>query len=528
VSYGVLIGGEAMVSIEQSAGQGQNTLGDKLISVLHICQKMNSERDLNALLDLIAREATRLIEADRASLFLLDQEKGELWSKVALGREEILRFDARLGIAGAVALTGQTIKVEDPHQDPRFYADMEKLTGYRTQSLLATPLRNFAGEIIGTFEVLNKKGAAFSQDDEEILKVLAAQVAIAIETAQMVRNLTHHRDRLLQENTQLWKEVEGKFVTKNILGTSEKIQAVLRLVQQISGSSVDVLITGESGTGKELVAKTVHYNSPRARCPFVALNCAALPESLLESELFGIEKGVATGVERREGKFEAADGGALFLDEIGDLSLTAQAKLLRVLQERVVERVGARKTIPVDVRILSATNKNLEEEIKKGNFREDLYYRLKVIHIQLPPLREIPEDIALLANSFLASFCREMKREPMTFAPQALSAIRNYSWPGNVRQLENEVKRLVVSVPGSTVTDEDLSEAMRGSADAGLRMKSMREHSLKEMVSSLEKRMILEALQRHRQNQQQAANALGLSRQGLIKKVKRYGIKPDS
>ncbi|MFQ5849222.1 MAG: sigma 54-interacting transcriptional regulator [Candidatus Binatia bacterium] len=514
-----------MGSIEQSVGRKQDFLGDKLLSVLHICQKMNSERDLTALLDLIAREATRLIQADRASLFLLDREKGELWSKVALGREEILRFDARLGIAGAAALTGQTINVEDAHQDPRFYSEIEVRTGYRARSLLATPLRNFAGEIIGTFEVLNKKGGAFTQEDEQILKALAAQVAIAIETAQMVGDLRHHRDQLLEENTQLWKEVEGKFVTQNILGTSERIQVVLRLVQQISGSSVDVLITGESGTGKELLAKTVHYTSPRARRSFVALNCAALPESLVESELFGIEKGVATGVQPRMGKFEAANGGTLFLDEIGDLSLTAQAKLLRVLQERVIERVGGRKAIPVDVRILSATNKDLEVEIKKGNFREDLYYRLKVIHIQLPALREIPEDIPLLTNYFLANSCREMKKEPMNLTPQALSALMNYPWPGNVRELENEMKRLVVSVPGSTITEEDLSEAIRGGGGGRLPLKPPPEHSLKETVSELEKRMILEALQRCRQNQQHAAKALGLSRQGLIKKIKRYGIK---
>ncbi|MFQ5542679.1 MAG: sigma 54-interacting transcriptional regulator, partial [Candidatus Binatia bacterium] len=386
---------------------------------------------------------------------------------------------------------------------------------------------NFAGEIIGTFEVLNKKGGAFSSEDEQILKALAAQVSIAIETAQMVKGLKSHRDQLLEENTQLWKEVEGKFVTQNILGTSEKIQAVLRLIQQISGSSVNVLITGESGTGKELVAKTVHYSSPRARRTFVALNCAALPESLVESELFGIEKGVATGVERRVGKFEEADGGTLFLDEIGDLSLTAQAKLLRVLQERVIEHVGGRKELPVDVRILSATNKDIEEEIERGNFRGDLFYRLKVIHIQLPPLREIPEDIPLLTNYCLANSCRELKKDPMNLTPQALSALVNYPWPGNVRELENEMKRLVVSVREDTITEEDLSKAIRGSGDGRLPSESRSEHSLKDTVSELEKRMILEALQRNRQNQQQAAKALGLSRQGLIKKIKRYGINPD-
>ena len=448
-----------MEPTSQPFAKEENHLGEKLFPVLQICQKMNSERDLAALLDLIAREATKLMEADRASLFLLDRERGELWSKIALGSKEI-RFDARLGIAGAVALTGQTINVEDAHHDPRFYGEIDLRTGYSTGSLLAVPLRNHEGEIIGTFEVLNKKTGAFNQDDEEILKALAAQAAIAIETAQVMEEMKRHRDQLQEENAQLWKEVEGRFSTQSIIGTSERIHAVLRLIDQISNSSVGVLITGESGTGKELAAKAIHYKSPRARKPFVALNCAALPESLVESELFGIERGVATGVERRVGKFEAANGGTLFLDEIGDLSLTAQAKLLRVLQEKVVEHVGGRKPIPVDVRILSATNKNLEAEIRKGTFREDLYYRLKVIHIQMPPLREIREDIPGLANYLLANYCREMKMEPVNLAPEAARACMDYHWPGNVRELENEMKRLVLSVSGNTVEKRDLSEAI--------------------------------------------------------------------
>ncbi|MBI4490135.1 MAG: sigma-54-dependent Fis family transcriptional regulator [Deltaproteobacteria bacterium] len=486
---------------------------------------MNSERDLEALLDLIAREATRLMEADRASIFLLDREKHELWSKVALGSEEILRIDAHSGIAGAVAMTGQTINVEDAHQDARFYPGIDARTGYRTKSLLAVPLRNFEGQIIGAFEVLNKKQGAFSHEDEETLKALAAQAAIAIETAQMIRELKTHRNQLLQENTQLWKEVQGRYSRQKILGTSEKIQAVLRLIEKISDSSANVLITGESGTGKELAAKAIHFDGLRARRPFVALNCAALPESLVESELFGIEKGVATGVERRIGKIEEADGGTLFLDEVGDLSLTSQAKLLRMLQERVIEHVGGRKTIPVDVRILAATNKNLAAEIKKGSFREDLYYRLKVIQIQMPSLREIPQDIPLLANYFLADLCRQMKKEAMNLAPQALNCLISYPWPGNVRELENEMKRLVLSIPRKTIAEQDLSEAIRTSSDTSLRLKARQILALKNELAEFEKQKILDALEGCRHNQQQTARALGVSRQGLFKKMKRYGIK---
>jgi Nif-specific regulatory protein len=327
----------------------------------------------------------------------------------------------------------------------------------------------------------------------------------------------------LKENKRLFKEVKGRFSTRNIIGSSDKIQRILRLIKQISDSSVNVLITGESGTGKELFAKALHYSSPRAKNPFVALNCAALPDNLVESELFGIEKGVATGVEQRIGRFETADGGTLFLDEIGDLSLISQAKILRVLQEGVLERVGSTESIEVDVRILAATNKDLEKKIKNDAFREDLFYRLKVIQIHTPSLREMREDIPLLANYFLDKQCREMKKEPKKFSPGLLKCLSNYSWPGNNRELENEVKSLVVLTHKKIIGEEDLSENILES-DAVASSKSAPAVSMKESVEDLEKKMILEAMKLSNQNQIRAAEALGLSRQGLSKKIKRYNI----
>src|ERR1035437_9693974 len=358
-------------------------LNERLAAILAISHRMNSERDLSALLDLIAREATSLLDCERASIFLLDRERNELWSKVALGSEEILRFDARRGIAGNTALSGNTINVRDAYSDPRFYTAIDDKTGYRTRNVLAVAVRKQNREIIGAFEALNKRSGFFSARDEESLMALASHAAIAIETAQLIGELRRNQDELTQQNAHLWREVENRYATHGILGTGQRIQQIVRLVERIRDSVVNVLITGESGTGKELVAKALHYNSPRARQPFVALNCAALPETLLESELFGIEKGVATGVNSQVGQFQKADGGTLFLDEIGDLSLTAQAKILRVLEERVLERVGGHGPIPVDVRLLAATNKDLEAEIAKGTFREDLYYRIKVIHIHM-------------------------------------------------------------------------------------------------------------------------------------------------
>jgi Nif-specific regulatory protein len=288
---------------------------------------------------------------------------------------------------------------------------------------------------------------------------------------------------------------------------------------------VNVLITGESGTGKELAAKAIHFTSPRARRPFVALNCAALPETLLESELFGIEKGVATGVQSRIGQFQKADGGTLFLDEIGDLSLTAQAKILRVVQERVLERVGGRAPIPVDVRLLAATNKDLEAEIAKGSFREDLYYRIKVVHIHMPPLREIREEIPLLAKYFLREYCRENGLAVMEFAPEVMRRLCAAPWPGNVRQLRNEVMRLAACARQDLITDDDAWDELprpigRDEPLAG----PVRAESLKKAVEELERRMIEDALRITRHNQQQTARLLGLSRQGLINKLKRYSL----
>jgi Nif-specific regulatory protein len=498
----------------------RSELNDRLAAILAICQKMNSERDVGALLDLIAREATSLLDCDRASIFLLDRQTNELWSKVALGSDEILRFDARRGIAGTTALTGATINVSDAYSDPRFYTGIDDRTGYRTRNLLAVPMRNQRDEIVGSFEVLNKRVGAFNTRDEISLTALAGHAASAIETAQLIGDLE-------QQNAHLRREVENRYSTHGIIGNGPRIQQVVQLIERIRESTVNVLITGESGTGKELVAKAIHYTSPRARRAFVALNCAALPETLVESELFGIEKGVATGVERRMGQFEKAHGGTLFLDEIGDLSLTAQAKMLRVLQERVVERVGGRTPMPVDVRVLAATNKDLEAEIAKGAFREDLYYRIKVIHIHMPPLREIREEVSLLAVHFLREYCRETGRSQLEFAPVVLRQLTARPWPGNIRQLRNEVMRLAACARGSRIEEEDLLLGLPAAArEPEFRVvpAPVKLQSLKQATEDMERRMIGEALASTRQNQQQAARLLGLSRQGLINKMKRYSL----
>ena len=511
------------MSTAQTGFQGAPVAhSEKLSRVLAICQEMNSARDLGNLLDLVARQSAELLEADRASIFLLDRANNELWSKVALGSEETLRFDARLGIAGSVVMSGEASNVAIAADDPRFYSRMDELSGYETRSVLTVPLRTHQGEVVGAFQVLNKHSGGFTSEDEEILKTLAVQVAITIENVRLFAKLQQRKDELEEENTHLRHEVEGLFSTHNIVGTSHQIQSVIRLIEQIRDSSVNVLITGESGTGKELVARAIHYNSARAQKPFIALNCAALPDDLVESELFGIEKGVATGVDKRIGRFESAAGGTLFLDEIGDLSLKAQAKILRALQENVVERVGSARPIAVDVRVLAATNKDLDSGVRDKSFREDLYYRLNVVRVRLPALREIGSDIPVLAEHFLAKICADSDKPLSALQPDAVVCLQNYDWPGNIRQLENEMRRLVAVIRRKRIVADDLADEIRAARSAA--RKKPAGSNLHDAVSDLEAAMISEALAAHKNNQFQAAQALGLSRQGLINKIKRYGL----
>jgi transcriptional regulator with PAS, ATPase and Fis domain len=327
------------------------------------------------------------------------------------------------------------------------------------------------------------------------------------------------------------EKAKGRSFISNFIGTSPKILQVVKLIEKVADSPITVLITGESGTGKELAARTIHTNSSRSEKPFIAINCAALPESLLESELFGIEKGVATGVEKRAGKIEAADGGTLFLDEIGDMSFSAQAKLLRVLQERRMERVGGRGTIEVDVRVIAATNKDLKSEIEKESFRKDLYYRLNAVNIAMPSLREMKEDIPIIAEHFLKDVLQytptsELGSGSMSFSDEAMDCLEKYSWPGNVRELENEVKRAATLADSNVIEESDLSEHVRGTLEGRGVLQyaptmEVTTPTLKGSVEETEIRIIKEALEKSRGNKQKAAKILGITRQGLIKKIKR-------
>lgn len=298
---------------------------------------------------------------------------------------------------------------------------------------------------------------------------------------------------------------------------------------KIALSQASVLISGESGTGKELIARAIHYNSRRAKGPFIKVNCAALPESLLESELFGHEKGAFTGAQTlRQGLFERANEGTLLLDEIGEMPLVLQAKLLRILQEREFERIGGHQTIKVDIRIIAATNRDLQAMVKEGTFREDLFYRLNVIHLILPPLRDRREDISLLANHFLQKFSSENQRDIIDIDPMAMSLLTAWSWPGNIRELSNVIERAVVMNSGPIIFSEDLPPQTRQPVcNAGeVKTAPVGERNLKEEIKRVEKRIIMEVLEQQEGNRTRTALMLGISRRALMYKLQEYGIDP--
>ncbi|MBF0524682.1 MAG: sigma-54-dependent Fis family transcriptional regulator [Deltaproteobacteria bacterium] len=346
---------------------------------------------------------------------------------------------------------------------------------------------------------------------------LQERVENLIKKHQEVNQVT---EKLSSENNYLKNKLRQKFAPKRIVGQSPQILDLLETIDKIADTPVNVLILGETGTGKELFAKAIHYQSYRNDKPFVALNCSALPEHLVESELFGIEKGVATGVDRRAGKIEQADGGTLFLDEMGDMPLPVQAKLLRVLEEREFERVGGRKTIHVDNRVIAATSRNLKKALEQNTFREDLFYRLNVVRLNVPPVRERRDDIPLLLNAFLEYWSKNLNRGAMNFNPELLRLLKEYPWPGNVRELENEVERAVALAVSETIELDDLSEDIRNY----FRSRVERKTDLTPETEVTEPRLIKSMLAATKGNKSEAARRLGLSREGLRKKMIRHGI----
>ncbi len=437
---------------------------------------------------------------------------------------EVPRFAAGEGIAGDVVRTRTPARLDDAPSDPRFVARPDADVPVR--SLICLPL-TARDRVLGVLNLSDSMAGAFEPRHERILAIVANALAMAVENARLFSEVSRSREALANENKSLRQALSERFGFGGLIGTSPSFRKVLQLLEKVADTTANVLVQGDSGTGKEMIARTLHHNSPRREGPFVAINCAALPESLLEAELFGIERGVATGVDARAGTFERSSGGTLFLDEIGDMDLSVQAKVLRVIQERQVTRVGGRKAVAVDVRLVAATHRDLPRMIAERRFREDLFYRLKVVTVQLPRLAERREDIVPLAQHFLARFAARHGRPARPFGRTAIRALLDHPWPGNVRQLEHAVEQAVLVAEGDELVPDDLGLEVVG--EAGIRLQ-LPEHvesfheTLSELQAIAERRLIEQALREADGNRTHAARALGMARRTLIYKLQRLGL----
>ncbi len=433
------------VRIQQRAQQRIH----RLEAILQIAAQWNQTLEMENLLTQMAETSTQLLNAERASIFLWDKPNKTLVGRPALGVENgELRITETTGIVGQVVQTGESRRVDLETDQDQIDRQVDQELDFETRTLLCVPLRTKNGELFGAFEIINKNSGNFSSDDEEALTELAAHAAIALANTQQVEQLISSRQQLADLAADQVK----------LIGESQAMEDLRTTVQRVANTNLAILILGENGTGKEVISQAVHYLSDRRHEPFVAVNCAALTETLLESELFGHEKGAFTDAhEARAGKFELASGGTLFLDEIGDLSLGGQAKLLRVLEEKIVVRVGGSAPIHTDTRVVAATNQELALMVREKRFREDLYFRLNVVALELPPLRNRGGDIQLLAEHFLGEFCMKARRPVPKFTPEAKKRLREHNWPGNVRELRNLMERLAYLTQGDKIDAGDLA-----------------------------------------------------------------------
>ena len=499
--------------------RGQSTRRiEQLQSILKISLNLSAVHETEPLLELIAREATRLLDCDRSSIFIWDKDHREVVACPALGVEgNSLRLPDNTGIVGEVIHSGKSLRVDDAYQDTRFSRKVDSASGYKTRNLLCSPLYGSDKKLLGAFEVINKKAGSFTDEDEVTLADLSLQVAVALQN-------TRERESLLRSHNQLTEQVT-RGVT--IIGDSPAMQAMRSTIRRLAATDLPVLILGESGTGKEVVAQALHYQGPRADRPFIAVNCAALTETLLESELFGHEKGAFTDArEMHKGKFEVAEGGTLFLDEIGDMSPGGQAKLLRVLEQKVITRVGGSQSIPINARVIAATNTHLADAVRAKKFREDLYFRLNVVTLDLPSLRDRADDVLPLADHFLNVFAVQARRLNLKRSDEARKRWQAHSWPGNVRELRNLMERVAFLAPGETVEAEDLAFIL--SPEKQNLFEPSLDLGLGEATNGFQQDFIRRAIKRVKGNMSEAARLLGLHRSNLYRKMRQLGMSEAS
>jgi Nif-specific regulatory protein len=503
---------EALATVRQRHQQFRRIR--RLETILEIANQWNQTHDLEPLLIQMAEAATQLLHADRASIFLWDRPNRCLVGRPALGiKEGELRIPDDRGVVGQVIQTGQPRRVDQSAEPEAIDHEVDSKLRYRTRTILCVPLRSRTGELFGAFELMNKLAGSFSPEDESALVELAGHAAVALENVQ-------DRQRLISTSRQIAEQAAAGV---RLIGESPPIEALRSIIRRVADTDLAVLVLGENGTGKEVVAQSIHHSSKRRGQPFVAVNCAAIPETLAESELFGHEKGAFTDArEARQGKFELASGGTLFLDEIGDLSLACQAKLLRVLEEKVMVRVGGSAPIQTDARVLAATNQNLADMVRQKRFREDLYFRLNVVTLELPPLRSRGGDVLLLADYFLTEFCRRARRKVPELSAAARKRLVEHPWPGNIRELRNLIERLVYLSPADRIEAEDLAFILspRGRDS----MIEDVERSLADATGRFQTEYIRRLIELCGGNMSRAAERLGLHRSNLYRKMRQLGM----
>ncbi len=501
-------------------------LAKEVLLLSDIGKALGESLDLKETLESILKSLETHLQLRNGTITLLEPDTETITIKVAHGLSEeskkLGRYRLGEGITGMVAQSGREVIVPDIDKDQRFLSKTQAQNQLKGKQIafFCVPIK-LEARAIGTLSAYRSTKPL--DDFESQLRLLTIVAAMIAQAAKLHTLVETDKKNLRDENKRLRQELKSKFNIDNMIGTSNAIRQVYQLIEQVAESNATVLIRGESGTGKDLVAHAIHYNSLRSEKPFIKVNCTALPETLLESELFGHEKGAFTGAtERKFGRFELAHGGTIFLDEIGDFSLNLQVKLLRVIQFKDFERLGGHETIKTNVRIIVATNKNLEQDIKNGLFREDLYYRINVFPIFLPPLRERKDDIMLLADHFLEQYSRENDKQISRISTPAIDLLASYHWPGNVRELENCIERAVLLCNDDVIRSEHLPPSLQMVKTTEIHSK----RTLPEAIENKEREMIVDALKKTHGHQRKAVKELGTTERMLGYKIKKYRINP--
>lgn len=521
-----------MKSIRNRArcGLHENSQNTELEVLYHISHAIVRRRNIPALVNEVLDILRTALCLTRGALTLRRGDELFIETGFGLTEEEKARGKYRLGegITGKVAETGRPAMVPDVSKDPAF---LNRTLSRGTQTIepvafICVPVCQ-GNEVIGTLSIDHTPTT--EEHLEHLVNLLITVANIVAEAVAALRDEVEERSRLCAENERLKQELGDQFRPSNIVGNSSAMRQVYAMIAQVAESSVPVLIRGESGTGKEMAARAIHYASPRRNGPFISVNCAALPESLIESELFGCEAGASIGANTgRKGRFDAAFGGTLFLDEIGDISPSVQIKLLRVLQEKTIERVGSQDPLPVNVRVITASVRNLEKRMSEGLFREDLFYRLNVFPILMPPLHARKSDIILLVDHFLEKYNRLHNKTIRRISTPAINMLMAYHWPGNVRELENTIERAVLMSGNHVLNAYDLPPSLQTSAESGTQAlpEPQAGVDLLTLVSSFEREVIVEALKYCRGNVAAAARRLNTTERILHYRIEKLGINP--